>query len=459
MYARSNVRPGARPTATTSNSYGSSNNGSSGYAGSSSGSMARTQPATRRPTNQYENESPTPRNAPKQQKPSGGGGGGGGGLGYGEYDYLYKNAAGGSGQPPAMPKFVLCYICGRKYGTQSIEIHEPQCLEKWHFENAKLPPALRRPAPRKPDVHIGSGASYTLDEINDAAYEASKSQLVPCNNCGRKFAADRISVHQRSCKPGNAAKSIGAPAGPSSGGGRMAERPTQQKQKAPSNEYEDVPVSSSKRGGGGGGGGGSNTAFPSSSSSGVTGLYPCSICNRNFASDRIQQHEEACKKASKQRRVFDSTKQRLQGTEAATYFRKTKGGKAPAQSIKPVQVQKANWRQKHEDFIRAIRYAKQATNYEKAGGRLADLPPPPASVNPDYVQCPHCGRNFAPMVAERHIPKCVNILAKPKPPPSLNRTGPQQRMGPGTNRPPPSNYNITSGGYPPSNRSTRGGRF
>ncbi|CAF4520993.1 unnamed protein product, partial [Rotaria magnacalcarata] len=63
--------------------------------------------------------------------------------------------------------------------------------------------------------------------------------------------------------------------------------------KAPSNEYEDVPVSSSKRGGGGGagGGGGSNTAFPSSSSSGVTGLYPCSICNRNFASDRIQQHE------------------------------------------------------------------------------------------------------------------------------------------------------------------------
>jgi hypothetical protein len=51
---------------------------------------------------------------------------------------------------------MLCYICGRKYGTQSIEIHEPQCLEKWHIENAKLPPNLRRPPPRKPDVHIGS---------------------------------------------------------------------------------------------------------------------------------------------------------------------------------------------------------------------------------------------------------------------------------------------------------------
>jgi len=53
------------------------------------------------------------------------------------------------------------------------------------------------------------GGSYSLDEINDAAYEAAKAQLVPCENCGRKFASDRIQVHQRSCKPGNAAKSIG----------------------------------------------------------------------------------------------------------------------------------------------------------------------------------------------------------------------------------------------------------
>jgi hypothetical protein len=30
---------------------------------------------------------------------------------------------------------------------------------------------------------------------------------------------------------------------------------------------------------------------------------------------------------------------------------------------------KSNWRQKHEDFVRAIRYAKQATNYEKGGMR------------------------------------------------------------------------------------------
>jgi hypothetical protein len=103
--------------------------------------------------------------------------------------------------------------------------------------------------------------------------------------------------------------------------------------------------------------------------------------------------------------------------------------------------------------------------YESLGGRLADLPPPPVSVNPDYVSCPHCGRNYAPTVAERHIPKCANIIAKPKPPPSINRMGTQQRIGAGNTRTAISNHNISSGGFgnsaafPPPNRSARGGRY
>lgn len=98
---------------------------------------------------------------------------------------------------------------------------------------------------------------------------------------------------------------------------------------------------------------------------------------------------------------------------------------------------------------------------------MADLPPPPPSLNPDYVQCPHCGRNYAPPVAERHIPKCVNIQNKPRPPPGNTRTGPPQRVAVGNGRAPVSNYgsstggfgNSGGGGYPPPNRSTRGGRY
>lgn len=36
--------------------------------------------------------------------------------------------------------------------------------------------------------------------MNEAAWEASKALLIPCNNCGRKFAPDRLPVHLKSCK-------------------------------------------------------------------------------------------------------------------------------------------------------------------------------------------------------------------------------------------------------------------
>lgn len=120
----------------------------------------------------------------------------------------------------------------------------------------------------------------------------------------------------------------------SNGGGRVGERPVQKREKAfYDDEYDDVPLSNSKRGGGSGGM--APATYPTNGSSGSAGLYPCSVCNRTFASDRIQQHEAACAKASKQRRVFDSTKQRIQGTEAASFFRKGKGGKSRNEPAKP----------------------------------------------------------------------------------------------------------------------------
>lgn len=45
--------------------------------------------------------------------------------------------------------------------------------------------------------------------MNEAAWQASKLQLVECENCGRRFQPDRLMVHQRSCKPGNTAKRVG----------------------------------------------------------------------------------------------------------------------------------------------------------------------------------------------------------------------------------------------------------
>lgn len=100
------------------------------------------------------------------------------------------------------PPTVVCYLCGREFGSKSISIHEPQCLEKWKIENNKLPKHQQRPEPRKPEIrHVGGKGSYDVDAFNQAAYESAQSQLLPCENCGRTFNPDRLPVHQRSCKP------------------------------------------------------------------------------------------------------------------------------------------------------------------------------------------------------------------------------------------------------------------
>lgn len=66
--------------------------------------------------------------------------------------------------PPTSPRrrFVLCYVCGRQFGTSSIGIHEPQCLKKWHLENDKLPLFQRRPEPQKPETVIDVGRSNVV---------------------------------------------------------------------------------------------------------------------------------------------------------------------------------------------------------------------------------------------------------------------------------------------------------
>ncbi|XP_053788834.1 zinc finger protein 474 isoform X1 [Vidua chalybeata] len=100
------------------------------------------------------------------------------------------------------PPTVICYICGREYGTKSISIHEPQCLKKWHQENDNLPKHLRRPEPKKPEVRtVQAKGFYDLDALNEAAWTSAQAQLVPCDTCGRTFLPDRLIVHQRSCKP------------------------------------------------------------------------------------------------------------------------------------------------------------------------------------------------------------------------------------------------------------------
>lgn len=95
------------------------------------------------------------------------------------------------------------------------------------------------------------------------------------------------------------------------------------------------------------------------------GMTTCPMCKRNFNNDRIEKHETICKKTtSKKRKVFDATKHRVQGTEAEAFVKKS----AKTVKKKPeAPSKKANWRQKHEEFIQAIRSAKQMQQHLAKG--------------------------------------------------------------------------------------------
>ncbi|EDO29664.1 predicted protein, partial [Nematostella vectensis] len=132
-------------------------------------------------------------------------------------------------------------------------------------------------------------------------------------------------------------------------------------------------------------------------------LSPCSICGRNFQTDRLEKHQKVCaKNSTRKRKAFDMTKQRTAGTEHEKYV------KAGAHKQEPEK--KVDWRAQHESFIKAIRYAKGSSDE-----------PPPVMENPHYVQCPHCERKFNPETAERHIPRCKDIKARPAPPKGRNK--------------------------------------
>lgn len=107
---------------------------------------------------------------------------------------------------PRKPPTIICYICGREFGTRSISIHEPQCLKKWHLENEQLPKNLQRKPPVKPEVpwNISDQNAKIREDFNQMAWKCANDNLVPCENCGRTFLPDRLVVHQKSCKTAKA---------------------------------------------------------------------------------------------------------------------------------------------------------------------------------------------------------------------------------------------------------------
>lgn len=258
------------------------------------------------------------------------------------------------------PKALVCYICGREFGTKSLPIHLKSCAKKWEDQESKKPKHLRRPVPQ-PTSELPIGASRSdIERHNEQAMKTFETQAMKqCPHCQRTFLEDRLEIHLRSCTAEKPHKPVSKPKDP-----------------------EQLPISPA----------------PEDSQQAPPTLVNCPVCDRKFAEDRLPTHQAICEKAkTKQRAVFPSSSQRVIDP-IMTH----------PQSSEDVKSDPEKWRREHEDFVEAMKFVKSTpVRHESV-----------ATPSNDYVHCPHCNRNFAPHVAERHIPTCKFVTHRPKPPPN-----------------------------------------
>ena len=141
-------------------------------------------------------------------------------------------------------------------------------------------------------------------------------------------------------------------------------------------------------------------------------LATCRYCGRHFGQDRIEAHERICSKAKKaKKRVFDSSKMRVQGTEAAAFVGKSSSPDPPK---KKAGVPK--YKLEHDQLVASIRAGRLQAQYEKdlAAGKNVAPPELPKYeiVNDTRVECPVCHRKFSEEALQRHLPSCERSHAR-----------------------------------------------
>ena len=99
-------------------------------------------------------------------------------------------------RPTEAKNTVICYVCGQKYTTHSINIHLPQCKKLFLARHEKLPRKDRKQLPQEPPPNLTS-----LEERNDfATKQYNNAVLEACKYCNRTFFPDRLAVHIKSCE-------------------------------------------------------------------------------------------------------------------------------------------------------------------------------------------------------------------------------------------------------------------
>lgn len=135
-------------------------------------------------------------------------------------------------------------------------------------------------------------------------------------------------------------------------------------------------------------------------------LEPCPHCGRKFKPKVLARHLEL-KVCLKKRKTFNI--KRVEEKVKVSHKDKRKYEEAKKKKERTVP----KWKRDRNALREAMRQGKIIKKALAEGVDLSTLPPP-KPAHDDRTPCPHCGRKFNADVAERHIPRCRDIKAKPK---------------------------------------------
>ena len=144
-------------------------------------------------------------------------------------------------------------------------------------------------------------------------------------------------------------------------------------------------------------------------------LHDCPDCGRRFRVDIIARHMTSCKKNQRKRPPLDMRQQRLD-PEIRETLGSLSSKKGPTRKGAPTALKvetdgQPQWKKESSAFREAMRNAREMSAAVKVGAPLPTYQP--SGPDPNLIPCPHCGRRFNDKAAERHIPKCKDIVAKP----------------------------------------------
>lgn len=230
-----------------------------------------------------------------------------------------------------------------------------------------------------------------------------------------------------------------------------------------SNHFDDQLPAVALGSGSGSGYSSVDNALPEYDPDYVAPSEQCPQCSRKFTPAAFSKHVKICAKVFMQKRkTFDASEKRKVEDETAV---PVYGKKKPASAIQTSKTKKGadngrsaaggsgggattipKWKLESLQFRQAMKAANGGGDSVSGGlGGGSGIDPESEEINrqlakiasDSLIPCPHCGRRFNEKAAERHIPKCQDIRAKPT---FLSKNS---NLGIGSKTP---NRNVNAGG-------------